>query len=61
MRNSSAELQSNAESRVDSLQCTGYSDVLEQSAEYKIMELFTEYALMKGPLTGLFTKNVFKI
>ena len=59
MRNSSSELQSNAESRVDSLQCRLLihdSDVLDQSAEYKIMELFTEYALMKGPLMGRFTK-----
>ena len=59
MRNGISELQSNAEYRVDRVVQTldtGYSDVLEQSAEYKITELFTEYALMKGPLTGLFTK-----
>ena len=60
MRNGISELQSNAESRVDrAVQTldTGYSDVLEQSTEYKITELFTEYTLMKGPLTELFTKN----
>ena len=59
MRNGISELQSNAESRVDRVVQTldeGYSDVLEQSAEYKLMELFMEYAFMKGPLTGLFMK-----
>ena len=58
MRNGISELQSNAEFRVDRVVQTldtGYSDVLEQSAEYKLTELFTEYALMKGPLTGLLT------
>ena len=56
MRSGISELQSNAESRVDRVVQTldtGYSDVFEQSAEYKIMELFMEYALMKGPLTGV--------
>ena len=59
MRNGISELQSNAESRVDRVVQTldtGYSDILQQSAEYKITELFTEDALMKGPLTGHFTK-----
>ena len=60
MNNGISELQqSNAESivnRVVQTLDTGYSDVLEQSEEYKITELFMEYALMKGTLTGLFTK-----
>ena len=33
---------------------SGYSDVLEQSAEYKITELFTEYANMEGATDGTF-------
>ena len=59
MCSSISELQSSAESRVDravETLDTGYSNVLEQSAEYKITELFTEYTLMKGPLMGFFTK-----
>ena len=59
MRNSISVLHSTAESRVDREVLTldtGYSDVLEQSAEYKITELFMEYALMREPLTGIFTK-----
>ena len=57
MLNSISELQSNAESRVDRVVQTLdtlYSDVLEQSAEYKIMELFTEYAKMEGSTDGTF-------
>ena len=51
MRNNISELQSNAESTVDIVVYSlekGYSDVLEQSAQYKITELFTEYAKMDG-------------
>ena len=47
MQYSISVFQSNAESKVDIVEKTlntGEEEVLEQSAEYKITKLFTEYA-----------------
>ena len=57
MRHSISELQSNAESKVDRVVQTlntGHSEILEQTTEYKITELFTEYAKMEGATDGTF-------
>ena len=64
MLNSISELQSNAESRVDRVvqtHDTGYSDVLEQSAEHKITELCTEHACIDEWATDGTFHEVFNI